>query len=199
MLAVVAVFASALVAPPSAFAHASLIGTTPTRGAVLDRSPAQVVLRFDESVSTVAGSVRVFDGDVRRVDSGDVSKPSSDEVAVGLPAALADGTYTVAWRVLSADSHPIRGAFVFSVGEPTGDASGVVDEVLDAEAGSEAVDAVAGGRPLRRPRADPAVRRRCGGAGLRRGCARGAGEVAVDRARGGRGCCLRSTRSRGSR
>lgn len=140
MLAAVAVFASALVAPPSAFAHASLIGTTPARGAVLDRPPAQVVLRFDESVSTVEGSVRVFDGEVRRVDGGDVSKPSSEEVAVSLPAALAEGTYTVAWRVLSADSHPIRGAFVFSVGEPTGDASGVVEEVLDAQAGSEAVD-----------------------------------------------------------
>ena len=132
--------AFALVAPPSAFAHASLVDTTPTRGAVLDRSPAEVVLRFDEPVSTVAGSVRVFDGEVQRVDSGEVTKPSADEVAVGLPAGLADGTYTVAWRVLSADSHPIRGAFVFSVGEPTGDATGVVDEVLDAEAGSEAVD-----------------------------------------------------------
>ena len=81
----------------------------------------------------------MFDGEAQRVDW--VSHQAElDEVAVGLPAGLADGTYTVAWRVLSADSHPIRGAFVFSVGEPTGDATGVVDEVLDAEAGSEAVD-----------------------------------------------------------
>jgi len=140
LLAAAAVFASALVAPSPAFAHASLIGTTPSRGAVLDRSPGQVVLRFDESVSTVVGSVRVFDGEVRRVDVGNVSKPSSEEVAVSVAAGLVEGTYTVAWRVLSADSHPVRGAFVFSVGEPTADASGVVEEVLDAEAGSEAVD-----------------------------------------------------------
>jgi copper transport protein len=140
VLAAVAVFASALVVPPSAFAHASLIGTTPEQGAALVRSPAKVVLRFDEGVSTVAGSLRVYDSQVQRVDEGDVSKPSSDEVAVSLPGGLPDGTYTVAWRVLSADSHPIRGAFVFSVGQPSGDASGVIDEVLDAEAGSEAVD-----------------------------------------------------------
>ncbi len=140
MLAVAAVIASALIAPSPAFAHAILVGTTPARGAVLDRSPAQVVLRFDEPVSTVSGSVRVFDGEVQRVDSGDVSKPSSDAVSVGLADDLPDGTYTVAWRVLSSDSHPIRGAFVFSVGEPTGDASGVIEEVLDAEADSEAVD-----------------------------------------------------------
>jgi len=139
-LAAIVVAALTLVVPQAAFAHASLVSTTPPRGAVLDGSPSEVVLSFDESVSTVAGSVRVFDGEVERVDSGEVRKPSSDEVAVGLPDGLPDGAYTVAWRVLSADSHPIRGAFVFSVGEPTGDASGVVEEVLDAEAESEAVD-----------------------------------------------------------
>ncbi len=32
---------------------------------------------------------------------------------------LADGTYTVAWRVVSADSHPISGAFTFSIGKPS--------------------------------------------------------------------------------
>src|SRR5207248_2879768 len=34
-----------------------------------------------------------------------------------LPAKLADGTYVVAWRVVSADSHPVGGAFTFSVGK----------------------------------------------------------------------------------
>jgi copper transport protein len=96
------------------------------------------VLRFDESVSTVAGSVRVFDGQARRVDSGAVTKPADDQVAVGLPADLPTDTYTVAWRVLSADSHPVRGAFVFSVGEAVG--AGVADRVLDAEGGSAGVD-----------------------------------------------------------
>jgi copper transport protein len=46
----------------------------------------------------------------------------------------------VAWRVLSADSHPVRGAFVFSIGEPAGDVSDVVEQVLNAEAGSSSVD-----------------------------------------------------------
>ena len=99
-----------------------------------------MVLTFDESVSTVPGSVRVFDSEVARVDAGDVEKPSSDSVSVGLPTDLPDGTYVVAWRVLSADSHPIRGAFAFSVGEPVGNTADVVEAVLDREAGSESVD-----------------------------------------------------------
>ena len=63
--------------------------------------------------------------------------------------------------------------------------SGVVDEVLDAEAGLRGCRPVAGGRPLRRPRADPALRRRCGGAGLRRGDTRGARGLLWTRARVG--------------
>ncbi len=131
---------SVLCVPSSALAHASLVETTPADGAVLDRSPSTVVLRFDEAVATVAGSVRVFDSDVNRVDDGNIEKPSSDSVSVGLPADLPDGTYVVAWRVLSADSHPIRGAFAFSVGEPVADTADVVQAVLDQEAGSESVD-----------------------------------------------------------
>ena len=39
--------------------------------------------------------------------------------AVKLPAGLKDGTYVVAWRVTSADSHPVSGAFSFSIGQPS--------------------------------------------------------------------------------
>ena len=132
---------AALIAPAAAFAHASLIETAPGAGAVLDRAPDRVVLRYDEAVATVPGSVRVFDSDVRRVDSGNVGKPTSDSVSVGLRGGLPRGTYVVAWRVISADSHPVRGAFAFSVGEPVGETSDVVQAVLDQEAESQSVDA----------------------------------------------------------
>jgi copper transport protein len=87
-----AVCAVALAASPSALAHATLIFTEPSRGELLARSPERVLLRFDEPVSTVSGSVRVFDSNARRVDLGKVTKASSDTVAVGLPADLPDDT-----------------------------------------------------------------------------------------------------------
>ena len=139
-LAVAAAVAAALIVPSAVLAHASLVEATPSEGAVLRRAPKRVVLRFDEAVSTVPGSVRVFDRQVERVDSGDVEKPSSDSVSVGLRSDLPDGTYVVAWRVISADSHPIRGAYAFSLGEPVGSTADVVEAVLDQEAGSESVD-----------------------------------------------------------
>ena len=132
--------AVALIAPAAALAHASLVGTIPANGAVLERSPGRVVLRFDEPVTTVPGSVRVFNDQVERVDSGAVEKPTSDSVSVSVPGDLGDGTYVVAWRVISADSHPIRGAFAFSIGEPVANSADIVKAVLDREADSQSVD-----------------------------------------------------------
>ncbi|MFF7265967.1 copper resistance CopC/CopD family protein [Streptomyces sp. NPDC008159] len=105
----------------TASAHAALKGATPADGSVLDSEPKDVTLTFTEPVSLLQDSIRVIDPENRAVDT---SKPGrsgdrSDTARVTLPAGLADGTYTVAWRVISADSHPISGALLFSVGEPS--------------------------------------------------------------------------------
>ena len=139
LLAVLAATLLSLVVAPGAVAHTRLTATTPANDAVLGTSPALVTLRFSEPVETAFGSVRVYDGEARRVDDGRTIRPSPDELAVGVDRELPKGTYTVAWRVVSADAHPIHGAFVFHVGRPGVDAGGVADELLDADAGSRAV------------------------------------------------------------
>jgi copper transport protein len=126
--------AATLVAAPGAGAHATLATTNPANDAVLAASPARVVLRFDEPVETAFGSVRVFDENGARVDGGTMSRPSTDSVAVSVGRTLARGTYTVAWRVISADTHPVHGAFVFSVGAARGDAEGIAAKVLKEQA-----------------------------------------------------------------
>jgi copper transport protein len=122
---------AALAAAPSALAHAQLVATEPADDAVLAESPAQVVLRFNEAVETAFGAVRVYDAAAKRVDDGDVGRPDSRTVTVGVDGRLARGTYTVTWRVLSADSHPVAGAFVFHVGAPGANPAGVAAEVGD--------------------------------------------------------------------
>jgi copper transport protein len=138
--AVVVAVLGALVAASAASAHAMLDFSTPSNDDVLDRAPAQVVLRFNEPVETAFGSVRVYDGAARRVDEGGTTRPQSKEVAVRVRSGLPHGTYTVAWRVVSSDSHPVSGAFVFHVGKPGAGAAGVADQVLDEQSGSRAVD-----------------------------------------------------------
>jgi copper transport protein len=106
----------ALALPPVAQAHAILVGTTPRESVVVQTSPQRVTLRFNEAVETKFGQVRVYDGQARRVDRGVVQQPTDRSVAVALKPRLARGTYTVTYRVLSADAHPIAGGFVFHVG-----------------------------------------------------------------------------------
>ncbi|OLE27905.1 MAG: hypothetical protein AUG49_03900 [Catenulispora sp. 13_1_20CM_3_70_7] len=77
-----------------------------------------VSVTFDEPVELEFGSLRVFDPGGARVDDGDPAHPAGrgDTVAVRLRGGLPRGTYTASWRVISADSHPVAGAFTFSVG-----------------------------------------------------------------------------------
>jgi copper transport protein len=116
---------------PSAAAHAVLLTTEPQNDAIVDDAPAQVTLRFNEAVETAFGSLRVYDARARRVDSGDVERPEPDTVAIGVDGPLPRGTYTATWRVVSADSHPVDGAFVFHVEAPGANPAGIAAQVLD--------------------------------------------------------------------
>lgn len=101
-----------------ASAHAALRATDPEDGTVLKSAPRHLTLTFTESVGLLDDSFRVLDPDGRRLRTGEPAhaRDGSETARVTLPAKLAQGTYTVAWRVVSADSHPVSGAFTFSVG-----------------------------------------------------------------------------------
>ncbi|MFC9130194.1 copper resistance protein CopC [Streptomyces sp. NPDC057099] len=102
-----------------ASAHAALRSTDPDDGSVVGQAPRSVTLTFTESVGLLDDSFRVFGPDQRRVPTGEAAHADgrSETARVGLPGKLDQGTYTVAWRVVSADSHPVSGAFSFSVGK----------------------------------------------------------------------------------
>lgn len=104
-----------------ASAHAALRGTDPGDGSVVEQAPRHVTLTFTESVGLLDDSFRIFGPDQRRVRTGEAEHAEGrpETARVGLPGKLAQGTYTVAWRVVSSDSHPVSGAFTFSVGKRT--------------------------------------------------------------------------------
>lgn len=110
--------------PSPAAAHAALLSSTPTDGGQPDSAPTEVELTFNENVSAALGAIRVLDAEGERVDGGDIEN-AGQRVTVAL-GDLDDGAYIVAWRVVSADSHPIKGSFTFSVGD---DAAGIDDSL----------------------------------------------------------------------
>jgi copper transport protein len=136
----IAVVATIVVAD-SVRAHAELVASTPAADSVLEQSPDAIVLTFSEAVDIVDDSIRLVDSSGAPVDVGDVRRDDGpDTVAVDVGADLT-GTYVVAWRVVSADAHPISGTFTFSVGAATATDPDLVAELL---AGSADTDSSSG-------------------------------------------------------
>ncbi|MFK0128839.1 copper resistance CopC/CopD family protein [Streptomyces rubiginosohelvolus] len=117
------VFGLLLAGAGPASAHAALTGSDPADGAVVDTAPKEVTLSFSEAIAVGDDSIRVLDPSGKRADTDtepkDLSEGSTVRYGVTLHSGLPDGTYTVAWQAISADSHPISGAFTFSIGAPS--------------------------------------------------------------------------------
>lgn len=121
-LVLAALLATLFTAASPATAHAALTASDPTDGAVVATAPAQVSLSFSEQVAMGDDSIRVLDPQGRRVDTGelrDMCSGNTVRYGTALHSGLPNGTYTVAWQAVSADSHPISGAFTFSIGAPS--------------------------------------------------------------------------------
>lgn len=106
---------------PSAFAHAGLVSSIPASGAHLTVLPSQVKLEFGENLLTLGDAqtnvLLVKDPDGVQVDQSD-SLISGRFISVNLDSSSKGGTFTVDWRVVSEDGHPVEGSFQFSVASP---------------------------------------------------------------------------------
>lgn len=108
--------------PGTASAHAVLLDTTPGNWQVVDASPHRISLRFNEPVDVGLAEVKLLGprGDaVEGLPRPEHPDERREVISVTVPDTLATGTHTVSYRVVSADSHPVQGAFSFSVGQPT--------------------------------------------------------------------------------
>ncbi len=131
MVSGIAVAVAVLIAGP-AVGHAIVDRTDPAIDEVVARSPAFVSMFFNEPVEIDFGAIRVLDTNGRQVDLGEPQQVAGDpaSVRVGLRPDLPKGTYTVTWRVISADGHPIQEAYVFHVREPGKNPLGIGDRIL---------------------------------------------------------------------
>lgn len=99
-----------------AAAHAALISSDPADGAALAASPSQITLVFSDPLDPALVTIAVTDGSGAVVESPD---PTVDTTSVIQPLALPDaGTFTVAYRVVSADGHLVEGSSTFTAPAP---------------------------------------------------------------------------------
>ena len=118
---VLAALLLSLLAPAVAGAHATIVKTTPADRSVVPTQPRDVQIRWNEPVDLGPGSVRLLSatgGEIKTPEAKHIGGDRTTAVLT-LPPGLDQGTYVVAWRVTSADSHPVSGAFSFSIGQPS--------------------------------------------------------------------------------
>ena len=127
-VALIAGLTLGLAAPASA--HANLETTSPADRARVDTVPSVVTLQFSESVTAETGSVKVFDAAGRQVDNANL-EVRNNVVSLGLQSGLGESAYIVTYRLVSADAHPVRGAFTFTVGNATEATDSSIAKVLD--------------------------------------------------------------------
>ena len=114
---------AAVALPLAAQAHTALTSATPADGARLTEVPTEVTLTFSEEVREPAFVVVTApDGSTHEAGRPGIDGPAvSQEVdRDSLDATRTAGTWTVAYRVVSADGHPIQGLTTFTV---SGDAA----------------------------------------------------------------------------
>ncbi|MFG1717317.1 copper resistance protein CopC [Micromonospora chalcea] len=143
-----ALFTAALLLVPAtpAAAHNSLQEATPARDARLTTAPTQVTLRFMQRLNPAFTTITLRDAAERPVPA---SAPAVNGATgtVTIEEPLGNGTYTVAYRVVSRDGHPVQGSYRFTVADPAAPPAAVPSPTADASAGASAsapADASAG-------------------------------------------------------
>jgi methionine-rich copper-binding protein CopC len=110
-----------LVTAAPAQAHTTLTWSDPGKGSTMTASPAQVRLTFADPVRFPA--VVVTDAKGGHHEEG---KPSAvdNHVVEQVSGVLPPGVYTVGWRVVSEDGHPVTGKFTFTMKDEASSSSG---------------------------------------------------------------------------
>jgi len=101
------------------FAHANQLRSDPADGSVLDESPKEISIWFDEPISDRFSSVRLFDVNSQPIEVIGIRRDSSDPtlLIISVPE-LEPGVYSVLWKILSeVDGHYNQGLLVFGIGE----------------------------------------------------------------------------------
>jgi copper transport protein len=113
--------AAALALPAAAWGHAGLVRTEPSASRTVNAPPSRVLLSFTEPVEARFAIVSVTDAGGNQVTAGPPrGAPGAAQTLLAPLKRVPEGWYLVFWRVISADGHPVRGAFTFAVGPNPG-------------------------------------------------------------------------------
>ncbi|MFB4327517.1 copper homeostasis periplasmic binding protein CopC [Paenibacillus sp. CR_12] len=111
-----------LVFPTATWAHSKLESSTPAADAKITESVKEVNLSFNENIDENLSTLKVKNAQGEEVEVSEV-KVSQNTMAGTLAAPLPSGSYTVEWKIVGGDGHPVEGTYAFEVDAPEGEAA----------------------------------------------------------------------------
>lgn len=114
----IGIFIASLIVVNAVFAHANLESSEPAANAALESPPKEIRLWFTEPLEAEFSQINLRDSQGNQVETLPSQMDPNDPYQMFLRLDdLADGVYTVSWRVLStADGHSTQGSFPISIG-----------------------------------------------------------------------------------
>ncbi|MCX6433741.1 MAG: copper resistance protein CopC [Actinobacteria bacterium] len=97
-----------------ATAHNSQIGSSPDAGAILDAAPAKVSVRFDAALMDIGEALVVRAADGTIVSTG-IPTIKGNAIRTDMRTDVPAGEYTVAYRIVSKDGHPVTATFAYTL------------------------------------------------------------------------------------
>ena len=131
-----------LFAAAPAQAHDELVASNPAAEEQLDQVPEEVVLTYSAEIMDIGNAIEITDPQGEVVSQGEPVVEGRD-ISQAISGADAEGTYTVTWRVVSSDGHPIEGRYEFTVGTAGGTGSDAASDSSSAaqdDASTEAAE-----------------------------------------------------------
>ncbi|QOV33418.1 copper resistance protein CopC [Streptomyces ferrugineus] len=114
VLVVPAALTALAVAVPQAAAHTGLESSSPGANAALAGLPPRLTLAFSDPMTQKYAKVAVTGPDGASVADG-APQADGETVTLALTSGSAAGRYTVGYRVVSQDGHPVSGSYTFTV------------------------------------------------------------------------------------
>lgn len=144
LIVAVLAISALLIGAPTASAHSVVTGSNPADGSEIASGPAQVSISFNEVPQSQFATLNVVGPDGNLWSKGD-PRIEGQSIVVDVGELGPVGEYTIAYRVTSADGHPISGTLGFTL---SAEGSGTPGAAASAAAEGESDDDSGGGIPV---------------------------------------------------
>lgn len=113
LLAVFLIFAF----PADTWAHSKLQSSVPAAEAKVTEAVQELSLSFNEKIDSTLSTLSITNDKGEKIDTAEV-KVEENHLKASLGSPLDSGTYTVEWKIVGRDGHPVKGDYAFQVDAP---------------------------------------------------------------------------------